>query len=76
VTQLFSFGGFSHDPQGVLAAVYGLALVGFELSLNMILELRVAALADSQNRNTVFSFYDPESARLHGFSLAHSSGRV
>ena len=49
---LLTFGGFAHDPQSILAAVYGLALVGFILGCNIgqrimlaRLELGIAAFA-------------------------------
>jgi hypothetical protein len=74
--ELFAFGGLAHDPESILAAVYGLALMGFKLSLDIIFELCVAPLTDAQNGYAFFSLYDPELALLHDFSLAHSAGRT
>ena len=52
--QLLVFRGFADVPQAILTAVYGPALVGIELRLNLGfgiqnagLKLRIAALADT-----------------------------
>ena len=72
---LLVFGRFAHYPQGVLTAVYRLALVGIELRLNVGcirkagLELSVAPFADADGRRAWF--YDPQLALLHDCSLAH-----
>ncbi len=76
---LLAFGGFADDSQSVLAAVYGLALVGVEYALNALLracfELRVASLADAKNLPWG-ALYDPQFALLHDYSLAHSAGGI
>jgi hypothetical protein len=72
VRRLFVFGSFTHDPQSVLAAVYGLAFVGIELALNIIaLELSVASFADAKSL-----FHDPQFALRHDCSLAHAVGEA
>ena len=53
-----------------------LALVCVELRLNMIRELCIASFTDSQNGHAIFSLDDPHLAFLHGFSLAHLTGRA
>ena len=71
MNRLFVFGRFTHDSQGVLAAVYRLALVGIKLRLNIgILELSVAAFADAKTL-----FHDPQFALPHDFSPAHLGAR-
>ncbi len=76
-----TFGSFSNNPHGVLAAVYRLALVGVELPLYVRLcippvwfagELRVASFADSERWDVPDSLYDPKIAFRHIQSLAHS----
>jgi len=75
---LFVFGGFTDDAQGVLAAVHRFALVGFKLRLDVVsasereagFELSIAALAYSDDRRRGF-LDDPEFALLHDRSLAH-----
>jgi hypothetical protein len=83
--QLFTFRGFLHDPQCVLAAIHRLAFVGIKLPLNVRLgistvrvsgKLRVATLADSECRNVPDSLYDPKVALRHDWSLAHLAGRA
>ena len=81
-TKLFAFGCFADDSQRVLAAVYGLALVGFILGCNIgyrimlaRFELRVAAFAHSDNRGWGF-FDDPQSSVCHDASLAHWTARA
>jgi hypothetical protein len=76
---LLAFRGFPHDPQSVLAAVNGLALVGFKLCLNIGvwarkvgLELGVAPFAYADGRRALL--YDPQFALLHDCSLAHQAG--
>jgi hypothetical protein len=70
VRRLLAFGGFAHDPQSVLAAVYRLALVGIELRLNVgILELSIAPFADAKAL-----FHNSQFALRHDFSLAHREG--
>jgi len=86
---LFAFRRFPHDPQRVLAAVYGLALVGVKMVANTSQgrvrvrqrldchsELSVAALADSKHRNPPGTFYDSKIALGHVQSLAHLAGRA
>jgi hypothetical protein len=64
--RLLAFGGFAQIPQGILAGVYGLALVCIELLLNTFaLELSVARLTDAKNGHAVGSYYDPELAFGH-----------
>ncbi len=70
--RLFIVGCFPYYAQRVLAAVYGLALVGIELDLNVgILELSVAPFADSKPR-----FHNSQFALRHDFSLAQQAGRT
>jgi len=80
VSSLLAFRGFAHDPQGVLAAVYRLALVGFILGGNIgqrimlaRFELRIAAFAHTDNRGWGF-FDDPQAPVRHDASLAHLIG--
>ena len=82
---LFVFRGFLHDPQGILTAVYGLALVGVELLLDSRLsippvrvssKLPVATFTDSEHWYIPNLFHDPKIALLHGCSLAHLAGRA
>jgi hypothetical protein len=73
--ELLVFGCFAHDPQGVLAAIYWLALVGIKLRLNIdTLKLSVAPFADGEGRRGWL--YDPQFALLHDCSLAHWTGRA
>jgi hypothetical protein len=82
--QLFAFRGFTHNPQGVLAAFYGLALVGIELrshfGLRIIfrglkrLKLKIAMFTDADGNWS--TFYDPQVALLHDCSLVHLAGRA
>jgi len=82
VRRLFVFGGFSHDPQGVLAAVHRLALVGGErlyyFRIRLLprafvrLELLIASLTDADSRRGLFD--DPQLAFCHAQSLAHREG--
>ncbi len=68
--RLLVFRRLSHDPQGILAAVHRLALVGIELCLNVgIFELSVAALTDTDGRRGLL--YDPQLALGHVQSLAY-----
>jgi hypothetical protein len=76
---LFLFGGFAHDPQGVLAAVQRLTLVGFVLGRNIgyrimlaRFELGVAAFAHPNDRGRSL-FNDPQASIRHGCSLTHSA---
>ena len=80
--QLFAFGGFAHDPQRVLAAVYGLALVSIKLYLKggvrirkTRLELGIATFAYTDGRGRSF-FHDPQASIRHDASLAHLAGRA
>lgn len=69
---LLAFGGFAHDPQSILTAVYGLALMGVELCLNIgVLELSIAPFAHAKAL-----FYDPQFALCHDPSLAHWRGEA
>jgi hypothetical protein len=53
---LLIFGSFAHDPQGVLTAVYWLALVSIELCLDIgILELSVAPFAYADGRRVLLT---------------------
>jgi hypothetical protein len=75
VKKLLAFGGLAHDPQGVLAAVHRLALVGIELRLKIgTFELGVAALAHADSRRGLF--HDSEFALEHVQSLTHREGRA
>jgi hypothetical protein len=78
--QLLAFRGFAHDPQGVLTAVYELALVGIELCPNVGfgkqnagLKLGIAAFANTYGGERSF-LHDPQFALLHDSSLAHRIG--
>ncbi len=74
MSRLLVFGSFTHDPQSILATVYGLALVGVELCLKIgSLELSITPFADGNGRRGWF--YDSKFA-LHGFSLAQSARRA
>ena len=80
--QLLAFCGFADDQQGVLTAVYGLALVRIELCLNFGfgiqnagLKLSIAAFADTYGGERGF-LHDPQFALLHDSSLAHRIGRT
>ena len=79
---LFAFRGFAHDPQSVLAAVHGLALVGLILGRNIgssimlaRFELGVTAFAYTDNRGRGL-FDDPQSSVGHEASLAHRARRA
>ena len=82
--RLFAFRRFAHDPQGVLTAVYGLALMGIELCSHfgfriifcwlMRLKLKIAVFTDADGNWS--TFYDPKVALLHDCSLAHLAGRA
>ena len=71
--QLLAFRRLAHDPQSVLAAVYGLALVSIELLLNVEIsifkalprKLDIAACADAQHRNAFGAFNYSELASGH-----------
>jgi hypothetical protein len=82
--RLLAFGGLTHDPQSILAAIHRFASVAIELFLDTDLGFReiikfarvcrklcVASFTDSENRNFFGSFYDPEFALGHDSSLAH-----
>lgn len=72
--RLLAFGGFADDAQGILAAVYRLALVSVKLRLKIVtLELGVASFADADGRRVLF--YYPQFALGHIQSLAHLTGR-
>lgn len=74
-TTLLAFRGFAHDPQGVLAAIQRLALVGIKLDLNVsILELGIASLAHADGGRGLF--HNPQFALRHDSSLAHRAGRA
>ncbi len=75
--RLLVFRGFPHDPQGVLAAVYRLALVVIKLCLNVGfriqnagLKLHITAFANAYGGERSL-FHDPQFALLHDRSLAH-----
>jgi hypothetical protein len=79
---LLTFGRFAHDPQRILAAVYGFALVGIKLYLKVgvgirktRLELGIATFTYTDGRGRA-SFYDPQASLLHDASLAHVIGRA
>jgi hypothetical protein len=87
VKQLFSVRRLLHDSQRVLAAIHQVASVPIELFLDTDLsfreiiefarvcrELCVASFADTENRNVLGSFYDPEFALWHVQILAHREG--
>jgi hypothetical protein len=88
-SSLLVLGGFADDPQGVLTAVDGFALMGVELLLNRGLcfrlptaprlanwKLRVAGLAHAQDGNVLGFLYDSQFALWHDRSLAHQGGRA
>jgi hypothetical protein len=76
VRKLLVFGGFAHDSQRILAAIYRLTFVGIELRLHVkAFELRIASHAYGQNGFAVFPLYDPQLAIGHGLSLAHPAER-
>ena len=69
--------GFPYNPQCILAAIYGLALVTMELHSNVRfwidlarLELGVAAFADADDRGRGL-LYDPQTSVRHDRSLTH-----
>jgi hypothetical protein len=67
---LFVLGSFADDPQGILAAIYWLALVGVKLCQNIApLERGVAPFADGNGWRSLL--YKPELAFSHTQSLAH-----
>ena len=85
--QLLTFGGFAHDPQGILTAVHGLALVSIKPSLDRILS--TAALprgcgsaancalqrsTDAEQEDAFGFLYDPEFALLHRLESSASGG--
>jgi hypothetical protein len=82
VKRLLAVGGFAHDSQGVLAAVYWLALVGSEclhyFRVRLLprpfvgLELAIASLTDADSRRRFLN--DPQTAFWHVQSLAHREG--
>jgi hypothetical protein len=80
---LLAFRGLAHGPQGVLAAVYGLALVSIKLCLNIIsgpkreagLEPGITQFANSDCWGRRF-LYDPQASTSHDRSLPHSAGVV
>jgi hypothetical protein len=74
--RLLILGGFTHDPQSVLAAVYRLALVHVEPLLNILPgrfdrhkpagELHVAVFTDAEQRMVT---HDPKFSLCHAPSL-------
>jgi hypothetical protein len=70
--RLSIFGGFAHDPQGILTTIGQLAFVSIERGFNFLLgisfELRVATLAYGEERRGLF--YDLQLALWHDPSLA------
>ena len=71
---LLVFGGFAHNPQGILAAVQWLALVGIERRLDLVFcsaKLRITAFADTKRRGLPYEFELPF---VHGHSLAQEIG--
>ena len=81
-SKLFVLGCFTHDSQGVLAAIHELALVGVELLLDAGFnrrserghgaKLHVAILADAELRR--FS-HDPKFSLFHDPSLRRPPNR-
>lgn len=68
--KLLAFGRFADDPQRVLTAVQGLAIMGIELDLNLGVrnaKLRTTAFAYSKSG---LLFHDPQFALCHEYSLA------
>jgi hypothetical protein len=65
--RLFIVGRFTHNPQGILAAVGQLALMdierGFNFLLRLGLELRVAVFAYAEQWRSLF--HDPKLALWH-----------
>jgi hypothetical protein len=84
VKQLLVFRRFTHDPDGILAAVYRLALVGIERRLDFLLRVTLGCLARLELGIATFAyadgwerrFYDPQFALLHDCSLTHQAGRA
>ncbi len=79
----------AHDPQGILTAVYGLAIVSIKLiantrqcciwvgqSLSQYSKLSVTAFADAERWGLSRIFYDPQFALRHDCSLTHLVGRA
>jgi hypothetical protein len=67
---LFAFGCLADDPQRVLAAVYGLAPVGIERSLNLgVCPAKLGATAFAHGNGGIL-FHDPQSTLCHEYSLA------
>jgi hypothetical protein len=75
--RLFTFRGFAHDPQGVLAAIQRLALVLPKALYDLVFgeyrvfiarqERTIAVFADARHR--VAEFHDPQIALGHDKSL-------
>lgn len=67
--RLFIFGSFAHDPQGVLAAIGGLAFMVCQRIVYPLIgisrELGIAAFANAENRIPV-AFNDSQFALRHG----------
>jgi hypothetical protein len=85
--ELFAFGRFAHDPQGVLTAVYRLAGMCVELFCNIQLpcwpydparSLKRFIAADTCAQKSAFGvvLHDPQFALRHDCSLAHLAGRA
>jgi len=70
--KLFIFGGFAHDPQGILTSVRQLALVGVKRGLDRLFrfgfELGVTALTNAGYRRV--RSYNSQLAPRHCFILA------
>ncbi|MGO8793322.1 MAG: hypothetical protein ACLQLC_00735 [Candidatus Sulfotelmatobacter sp.] len=68
----FAFGGFTHDSEGILAAVYRFADVILEGGLNCFprirLELGIAAFTNTDHHGS--RFHDSQFSPRHKYSLA------
>ncbi len=82
--RLLIFRSLADDPQGILAAVYWLALVSIELFADFLHSCFGRLAAGDEGLITMFanSGYriiranDPQLALLHDCSLAHLAGRA
>jgi hypothetical protein len=84
-SRLLVFGRLAHDSEGILAAIYRLALVArkqhAKLPFGLLfvgqigLKLFIAGFADANHGRRV-AFYDPKFSLCHDHSLAHLAGRT
>jgi hypothetical protein len=84
VKRLLAFGRFAHDPQGILAAIYRLALVCIELRLDLLSRVIKILIARQKGLVAVLASAchwvaesnDAEATLWHGYSLAHLARRA